>query len=119
MQQRQPMDGLRRTLAQLEHLQRKFEKLLAAAHGKPAYRSAAFADRPVRLREGGSFGSNPGNLRMRVHIPDSLPNMPALVVALHGCTQSADDFDHGSGWSMLADRFGFIVVYPQQQPSNN
>jgi poly(hydroxyalkanoate) depolymerase family esterase len=41
------------------------------------------------------------------------------VVALHGCTQTAAVYDHGTGWSTLADRFGFVVVYPEQQRSNN
>ena len=43
----------------------------------------------------------------------------ALVVALHGCTQTADSYDQGTGWSDLADRLGFILVFPEQQPANN
>jgi poly(hydroxyalkanoate) depolymerase family esterase len=42
-----------------------------------------------------------------------------LVIALHGCTQTEDEYDHGTGWSSLADSLGFAVVYPQQQPANN
>jgi feruloyl esterase len=53
------------------------------------------------------------------YAPEPLPRMPALVVALHGCTQTAAEFDEGSGWSALADRLGFVVIYPEQQPSNN
>ena len=66
-----------------------------------------------------SFGANPGNLRMFVYVPERLPNMAPLVVALHGCSQSADDYDYGSGWSTLAERLGFAVVFPEQQPTNN
>jgi hypothetical protein len=36
-----------------------------------------------------------------------------------GCTQTSDEYDHSTGWSSLADRLGFAVVYPQQQPANN
>ena len=65
------------------------------------------------------FGANPGNLRMFAYAPEHLlPNAP-LVIALHGCTQTADEYDHGTGWSSLADSHGFVVVYPQQQPANN
>ena len=32
-----------------------------------------------------SFGSNPGNLRMFVLVPDNLPPDAALVVVAHGC----------------------------------
>jgi poly(hydroxyalkanoate) depolymerase family esterase len=42
-----------------------------------------------------------------------------LVVVLHGCTQTANGYDESSGWSRLADRFGFIVLYPEQQRANN
>src|SRR5262249_58974161 len=75
--------------------------------------------RPGRLREITNFGTNPGNLRMHAYVPNSVPRKPSLVVALHGCTQTADGYDHGTGWSTLADRLGFVVIYPEQQPSNN
>jgi poly(hydroxyalkanoate) depolymerase family esterase len=41
------------------------------------------------------------------------------VVVLHGCTQNASGYDASSGWSRLADQFGFIVLYPEQQRTNN
>lgn len=37
-----------------------------------------------------------------------------LVVMLHGCTQSIDEFAEGTRMNVLADRFGFAVVYPEQ-----
>jgi poly(hydroxyalkanoate) depolymerase family esterase len=74
---------------------------------------------PTRLQEGRDFGSNPGNLRMFTYVPDPLPNSAALVVVLHGCTQTAVGYDHGAGWSTLADRYAFALLFPEQQPSNN
>ena len=71
------------------------------------------------LQEIDSFGSNPGNLRMFSHRPPVLADNPALVVVLHGCTQSAAGYDLGAGWSTLADRYGFVLVLPEQQRSNN
>jgi poly(hydroxyalkanoate) depolymerase family esterase len=38
---------------------------------------------------------------------------------LHGCTQTAASYDHGTGWSRLADQHGFAVLYPEQQRANN
>ena len=35
------------------------------------------------------FSPNPGNLRMLTYAPARLPRMAPLVVALHGCTQTA------------------------------
>jgi poly(hydroxyalkanoate) depolymerase family esterase len=72
-----------------------------------------------RLSDLAAFGSNPGGLRARFHVPDGLPKDAPLVVVLHGCTQTAAGYDHGSGWSDLADRQGFALLFPEQQRSNN
>ncbi|EGX55852.1 esterase, PHB depolymerase family protein [Streptomyces zinciresistens K42] len=71
------------------------------------------------LREVTGFGSNPGALRMYRYVPDALPAGRPVVVALHGCTQNAAGYGTGSGWTQLADRWGFSVVLPQQQSANN
>jgi feruloyl esterase len=65
------------------------------------------------------FGSNPGALRMLVHLPEGLPPGAPLVVVLHGCTQSAAAFDRACGWSDLAGRFGFALLLPEQRQGNN
>jgi poly(hydroxyalkanoate) depolymerase family esterase len=62
---------------------------------------------------------NPGNLRMFAYMPSNLAANPALVVVLHGCTQTAAGYDHGAGWSTLADRYGFALLMPEQQRANN
>jgi poly(hydroxyalkanoate) depolymerase family esterase len=56
---------------------------------------------------------------MFAYAPEHMPPKLPLVIALHGCTQTSDEYDHGTGWSSLADSLGFAVVYPQQQPANN
>ncbi|MPZ79787.1 MAG: PHB depolymerase family esterase [Actinophytocola sp.] len=65
------------------------------------------------------FGANPGNLKMFRYTPDGLPAGRPVVVALHGCTQNAAGYGTGAGWVQLADRWGFSVVLPEQQPGNN
>lgn len=79
----------------------------------------AGAPGPDRLRDFDVAGSNPGGLRARAYIPSNLPAQAPLVVVLHGCTQTAAGYDHGSGWSTLADRYGFAVLFPEQQRFNN
>lgn len=64
------------------------------------------------------FGSNPGALVMRVHVPTTVPPDAALVVALHGCTQNADGYVN-AGWNDLANLEGFYVVYPEQPSANS
>jgi feruloyl esterase len=71
------------------------------------------------LQEMHSAGANPGNLRMFAYVPDDLPDGAALVVVLHGCTQTASGYDYGAGWSTLADRYGFALLVPEQQRANN
>ncbi|MEU4885917.1 MULTISPECIES: extracellular catalytic domain type 1 short-chain-length polyhydroxyalkanoate depolymerase [Streptomyces] len=71
------------------------------------------------LREVTGFGSNPGNLRMFRYVPDGLPTGRPVVVALHGCTQSASGFDDETGWTKWADAWGFALVLPEQKSANN
>ncbi|MBP0445909.1 PHB depolymerase family esterase [Roseomonas sp. SSH11] len=72
-----------------------------------------------RLQEVVSFGANPGGLRMLAHVPADLPRGAPLVVALHGCTQTAGGFDLGCGWSDMAERSGFALLMPEQRRTNN
>ncbi len=65
------------------------------------------------------FGSNPGALRAFTFVPKKVSRSPGLVVVLHGCTQSAAGYDVGAGWSTLAERYGFVLLLPQQTPENN
>jgi poly(hydroxyalkanoate) depolymerase family esterase len=69
------------------------------------------------LTEVYEFGSNPGALRMFKYVPAAAKS--ALVVVLHGSSQTAASYDLGAGWSTLADRYGFVLLLPQQQISNN
>ena len=74
---------------------------------------------------GGSFilkhldspaGSRPYKLYVpAVYYGSALP----LVVMLHGCTQSPDDFAAGTRMNLLAEEQGFLVCYPAQTSSAN
>ena len=75
--------------------------------------------RGSRLGEVTGFGSNPGELRMFLFAPSELPKTPALVVVLHGCTQTAAGYDFGAGWSALAERYSFVLLMPEQKSLNN
>lgn len=71
------------------------------------------------LAETTGFGTNPGDLRMFSYVPENLQPAPALVVVLHGCGQTAAGYDLGAGWSTLAQHYGFALLLPEQQLSNN
>lgn len=38
-----------------------------------------------------------------------------LLVMLHGCSQTPEDFARGTGMNALAEEFGFLVLYPAQE----
>ena len=101
------MPGLGNTLLGLKRLQENRDTAIANLA------------EPLRLAIVAPAGPNPGELRMLCYVPPGLPPGAPLVVALHGCTQNAAAYDHGSGWSVLAERHGFAVLYPEQRRANN
>ncbi|MGP4050667.1 extracellular catalytic domain type 1 short-chain-length polyhydroxyalkanoate depolymerase [Streptomyces sp. 2A115] len=75
--------------------------------------AAARAAAPAAtLTEVTDFGSNPSNLQMYLYVPDSVTANPAILVAVHYCTGSGPAMHSGTEYASLADRYGFIVVYP-------
>jgi poly(hydroxyalkanoate) depolymerase family esterase len=62
-----------------------------------------------------------GSRSYAVYTPAGLNPSTAvpLVVVLHGCTQSATDIALGTGVNALADRAGFVAVYPEQSFRDN
>ncbi|GFJ81122.1 hypothetical protein Phou_053020 [Phytohabitans houttuyneae] len=81
---------------------------LAAAGGLALPSPASAAS----LVEVTNFGDNPGGMRMHVYAPDNRPANPPIVVAMHGCGGSGPGFYSGSEFASLADRYGYVVIYP-------
>ena len=77
---------------------------LAVPMARPAFAAS--------LTEVTAFGDNPGGMRMHIYVPDARPANPAIVVAMHGCGGSGPGFYSGSEFAGLADRYGFLVIYP-------
>jgi poly(hydroxyalkanoate) depolymerase family esterase len=86
------------------------------AAGKSKARATASRAALVEVH---AFGSNPGRLRMHEFVPALRRDPPTLVVVLHGCLQTASQFDKGSGWSRMARDKGFVLLYPEQTQQNN
>jgi poly(hydroxyalkanoate) depolymerase family esterase len=61
------------------------------------------------------FGNNPSNLSMYVYVPNNVAARPALLVAIHYCTGSAQAFYSGGAadYVRAADQYGFIIVFPE------
>ena len=67
------------------------------------------------------FACEAGTLDYKLFIPDALPEgtAPPLLLMLHGCTQTPDDFARGTRMNALAQQHGYVVAYPAQAQGNN
>lgn len=68
----------------------------------------------------GSFANSEGTRAYKLYIPSIRDAGPRpLIVMLHGCTQSADDFAAGTRMNFVAEARGCFVVYPEQSQAAN
>ncbi len=80
---------------------------------------------PVDVPQGAQFlslahTSAVGSRDYRLYVPAARPAGPMpLVVMLHGCTQTPEDFAAGTGMNALAEEFGCLVAYPAQPTGAN
>ncbi|MDN5568588.1 MAG: PHB depolymerase family esterase [Paracoccus sp. (in: a-proteobacteria)] len=88
----------------------------------PSARAAApMADLP----QGASFADDSftcaaGTRRYRVYVPASAEQgVTGLVLMLHGCTQTPEDFAAGTRMNALAEDHRLVVVYPHQSRGDN
>ncbi|MCX4821354.1 PHB depolymerase family esterase [Streptomyces sp. NBC_01142] len=111
-----------RTTAPPGRRRRIMGRLAAAiilATGVALLSPAPEAQAAVPLERVSNFGANPGSLNMYVYRPSSLPANAPVVVALHGCTQSAQIYADNSGLTTFADRHGFLLVFAETTFANN
>ncbi|MBF6023955.1 extracellular catalytic domain type 1 short-chain-length polyhydroxyalkanoate depolymerase [Lysobacter niastensis] len=80
--------------------------------------SSASVSAQAALTEDTGFGTNPGNLRMFYYVPSGLPADAPLVVVAPGCGQTAQEMADATGWTTLAWRDKFALVFPQTSTAN-
>jgi len=67
----------------------------------------------------GVFANAAGSRTYKLFVPAGYPGGGALIVMLHGCTQSPEDFAAGTHMNAAAAARGCVVLYPAQAQSAN
>ena len=76
-------------------------------------------DPPGRWLERG-FRNAHGSRSYRLYVPATLGGRRVpLLLMLHGCSQTPEDFAAGTGMNVLAERTPLLVAYPAQHESAN
>ncbi len=67
-----------------------------------------------------TFTCQVGSRTYRTYVPASATEgVTGVIMMLHGCTQTPEDFAAGTNMNALAERHGFVVVYPAQSRGDN
>ncbi len=96
-----------------------FRRQLEGLAGSQVKRSPPVLPDGARFEER-LFSNEAGSRAYKLYIPSSYVGQALpLVVMLHGCTQSPDDFASGTRMNEVAEDMGFLVAYPAQARSAN
>ncbi|MEM7567698.1 MAG: PHB depolymerase family esterase [Pseudomonadota bacterium] len=79
-------------------------------------------DAPPPIPEGGTWEARrhdgtAGSRDYQLFVPEGAPE--GLLVMLHGCTQTPEDFARGTRMNHAAAEAGLAVAWPQQGPAHN
>jgi poly(hydroxyalkanoate) depolymerase family esterase len=109
-----PASGRHRWLAPLRRLWRRLVGR-SGSSGAPAPAGPSVAPPAARGEQTEGWFGKTLPRRYLLYRPASRPAGPApLLVLLHGCKQTAEDFARGTGMNEAAEEAGVLVLYPEQ-----
>ncbi|SMY07000.1 extracellular catalytic domain type 1 short-chain-length polyhydroxyalkanoate depolymerase [Flavimaricola marinus] len=85
----------------------------------------AAAATPDAMPVGATFESDTytcaaGSRAYRTYVPASAAQgLTGVIMMLHGCTQTPEDFAAGTGMNALAEEHRLVIVYPKQSRGDN
>ncbi|KAH8787282.1 putative Acetylxylan esterase A [Hyaloscypha finlandica] len=56
---------------------------------------------------------------MYIYVPTTRLSLAPIIVAIHWCSGSANDYFSDTGYATYADTYGYIVIYPDSPSSDN
>ncbi|KAK3215969.1 hypothetical protein GRF29_8g1690962 [Pseudopithomyces chartarum] len=81
--------------------------------------SALAAPAMGALQQVTGFGTNPTNVQMFISVPAKVATNPAIIVALHPCGGTAQQWYSGTKLPSFSESQGFILIYPQTTKYSN
>ena len=91
----------------------------AAAAALASLLAASGASAPVERGFQAFVAAGPVTPPDKIFVPSRLSGPAPLVVVLHGCEQDAAAIAAATRWNELAEKEGFLVLYPNQQWGQN
>ena len=101
------------------------KQLRAAQSLLPAAQAGSnAAEISPRIPEGAQYLSRThrsaaGSRGYKLYLPASQPRPKGLILMLHGCNQTPDDFAVGTHMNAMAEKHGLAIAYPAQTKRHN
>jgi poly(hydroxyalkanoate) depolymerase family esterase len=114
-----PAAGVRKRLGET------LRDLAAAGIARPSARASARPASAPAMPDSAAFLSlthtaAQGSRDYRLYVPAMRPDgQVPLIVMMHGCTQSPEDFANGTAMNQLAETFGCLIAWPAQTGGAN
>ncbi|KAI1114976.1 Alpha/Beta hydrolase protein [Nemania sp. NC0429] len=88
-------------------------RLLTSALALCGATAAGGLAKRASLQQVTNFGANTSGTKMYIYVPNKVASNPAIIVAIHYCSGTASAYYSGTPYATLAEKYGFIVIYPE------
>lgn len=104
--------------ARFNALRRISATSLTALLGSASVLLSAPPTQAAQLVKVQDVGTLPTACGMYIYVPDKLAESPGIMVALHSCQNTANGYFGQMNFAAQADKYGFIIIYPESPTSN-